>query len=196
MAKLKILIQGYAKEIDGKEFASSSTVLINENNLNIVVDPGINRKELLKSLEKENLKVSDINFVILTHMHNDHSLLSGIFENAKILDNSDIISFDSNMYSHNGFIPNTNIKIIKTPGHDQFHASILVETEDLGSVVIAGDVFWWYDNEEQKIDLESLLNHKDPYVKNENQLKQSRKEILQIADYIIPGHGKIFKVIK
>lgn len=196
MAKLKILIQGYAKEIDGKEFASSSTVLISENNLNIIVDPGINRDELLKSLEKENLKTSDINFVILTHMHSDHSLLSGVFENAKVLDNSDIISFDSNMSTHDGFVPDTNIKIISTPGHDQFHCSVLVETDDLGKVVIAGDIFWWFDNEEQKTDIESLLNHKDPYVKDENQLRKSRQEILKIADYIIPGHGKIFKVIK
>jgi hypothetical protein len=27
-----------------------------------------------------------------------------------------------------------------------------------------------------------------------NQLIESRKKILNIADYIIPGHGKIFKV--
>lgn len=196
MTKLKVLIQGYAKEIDGKEFASSSAVLISENNLNIIVDPGINRNELLKSLEKENLKTGDINFVILTHTHNDHALLAGIFENAKVLDNSDIISFDSNISTHNGFVPDTNIKIISTPGHDQFHCCVLVETDDLGSLVIAGDVFWWFDNEKQKMDIESLLNHEDPYVKNVDQLRESRQEILNIADYIIPGHGKMFKVIK
>ena len=196
MTKFKILIQGYAREINGEEFASSSTVLIQENDLNIIVDPGINREELLKSLEKENLKISDINFVILTHMHSDHSLLSGIFENAKVLDVSDIISFDSNISSHDGFVPGTSIKIIKTPGHDQFHASVLFETGDFGKVAIAGDVFWWFDNEEQKTNKEDLLNHKDPYMKNEDQLRKSREEILDIADYIIPGHGKIFKVIK
>jgi hypothetical protein len=29
---------------------------------------------------------------------------------------------------------------------------------------------------------------------DEKALKESRKKILEIADYIIPGHGKMFKV--
>ncbi len=196
MTKVKILIQGYAKEISGEEFASSSTVLISENSLNIIVDPGINRKKLLESLEKENLKTSDIDFVVLTHMHSDHCLLAGIFEKAKVLDDSDIISFDSNMSQHENKVPNTQIEIIATPGHDQFHCSILVKTEELGNVIIAGDVFWWFDSEEQKTDKESLLNHADLYVKDEKKLRESREKLLNIADYIIPGHGKMFKVEK
>ena len=40
------------------------------------------------------------------------------------------------------------------------------------------------------------MNHKDPYMKNEKQLMESRNKILEIADYIIPGHGKMFKVEK
>jgi hypothetical protein len=40
------------------------------------------------------------------------------------------------------------------------------------------------------------MNLKDPYVKNEKDLKESRKKVLEIADYIIPGHGKMFKVQK
>ena len=61
---------------------------------------------------------------------------------------------------------------------------------------MAGDVFWWWDNEEQKTDKESLMARKDPYVKNKEQLNESRKKVLEIADYIIPGHGKMFKVEK
>ena len=41
MAKTKILVKGYAKEIDGEEHASSTATLIQENGLNIIVDPGI-----------------------------------------------------------------------------------------------------------------------------------------------------------
>jgi len=196
MAKIKILIKGYAKEKYGEEFASSTTTLIRENNLNIIVDPGINKEALLGGLAKEGLKTGDINFVIVTHTHLDHSLLSGIFENAKILDNDDIYSFDGKISGHEGKIPNTDIEIIKTPGHDQFHCSVLVETEDLGKVVIAGDVFWWTDEEEQKTDKQNLLEHEDPYVKDKKALKESRERILNLADYIIPGHGEMFKVEK
>ena len=31
-------------------------------------------------------------------------------------------------------------------------------------------------------------------MKNRKQLLTSRKKVLEIADYIIPGHGKMFKV--
>jgi glyoxylase-like metal-dependent hydrolase (beta-lactamase superfamily II) len=40
------------------------------------------------------------------------------------------------------------------------------------------------------------MNHRDPYVKDKEKLKESRKKILEIADYVIPGHGKMFKVEK
>jgi glyoxylase-like metal-dependent hydrolase (beta-lactamase superfamily II) len=60
-------------------------------------------------------------------------------------------------------------------------------------VVVAGDVFWWADREEQKTDRESLLFHKDPFAKDEKALLASRRKILELADWIIPGHGKMFK---
>jgi len=196
MAEVKILVQGYAKEKDGEEFASSATILILDKGVRVIVDPGMNRVALLESLAKEGLKPEEINFVILTHTHLDHSLLTGIFENAKIFDNSDTFSFDGQISGHDGKVPGTDIEIIKTPGHDQFHCSVLVETEDLGKVIIAGDVFWWADGEEQKTDRQSLLEHKDPYVKDEKALKQSREKVLELADYIIPGHGPMYKVNK
>jgi len=196
MAKIKILVKGYAKEVDREEFASSTTTLIQDADLNIVVDPGMDRKLLVSALKKENLSLNQIDYVILTHTHLDHSLLAGIFENAKILDNNDIYFFDGKIGEHEGKVPNTEIQIIKTPGHDQFHCSVFVNTEDLGRIIIAGDVFWWADNESQKTDKQSLLEHKDPYVKDISALDESRKKILELADYIIPGHGKMFKVEK
>jgi len=196
MAEVKVLIKGYVRKEGDTEIASSTTTLIRENNLNIIVDPGMNKPLLLESLEKEGLSIKDINYVVLTHTHLDHCLLAGIFENALILDNEGTYSFNGEICEHEGKVPETDIEIIKTPGHDQFHCSVLVNDEKLGRVVIAADVFWWADDEEQKIDKESLMKHKDPYVKNENELIKSRKKVLEIADYIIPGHGELFKVKK
>ena len=193
MSKIKVLIEGYAKEENGAEFASSTTTLIREGDLNIIVDPGMNRKLLLESLRKEGLPSDKINYVILTHYHLDHSLLAGIFKNVRIMDNSDICSWDGKIEAHDGKVPGTDIEIIRTPGHDMFHCSVLVKTNEFGKVIIAGDVFWWEDSQEQKTDKESLMKHKDPYMKNEEELTNSRKKILELADYIIPGHGKMFK---
>ena len=196
MAEIKILSEGYVKEENGSEFASSTVTLIQENEVNIIVDPGMDRKLLLEALKRENLSTLDINYVILTHYHLDHSLLAGIFENAKILDDGEIYSWDGKIESHDGKIPGTDIKIIKTPGHDLFHCSVLVKTEKFGKVAIVGDVFWWSDKEEQKTDKENLMKHEDPYAKNKEQLTDSRRKVLEIADYIVPGHGKMFKVEK
>ena len=196
MAEVKILIEGYAKEEKGFELASSTTTLIKENGINIIVDPGMNRKLLLKALKKEKLPPNKINYVILTHYHLDHTLLTGIFENAIVLDNGEFYSFNGKIESHEGKIPGTNIEIIRTPGHDMFHCSVLVRDNKLGNVAIVGDVFWWRNNEKQETEKESLISHEDPYMKNKEELMSSRKKILELADYIIPGHGKMFKVKK
>lgn len=193
MNKVKVLIEGYAKVYDDHEDVSPSVVLIENEKHKIIVDPGFNRENLLKALEKENLKIEDIDVVLLTHYHMDHALLAGMFEKAIFMDNSD-------QYSQNGIIKRQEegmlgdgIEIIQTPGHDPFHCSVVTDTEDMGKVVISGDVFWWVDGEEPEKDFESLINFEDPYVKDGIALKESRKKILEIADWIIPGHGKIFR---
>lgn len=205
MAEVKVLIEGYAKEIKGGWLASSTTTLIKpsfalqtkglrkgkKRGKNILVDPGTNRKLLLKKLEKEGLKPEDIDFVFMTHYHPDHNLLTGIFIKAKVLDDEMIYENDKQT-NHEGIIPETDIRIIKTPGHEKFHGSLVVLT-DKGVVVVAGDVFWWADNEKQKTDKTSLLSHKDPFIKDEEALLESRKKILAIADWVIPGHGRMFR---
>jgi len=196
MAEIKVLIKGYAYTEGDTEHASSTTTLIRDGNLKIIVDPGMNRKKLLESLKKERLSPVDIDYVVLTHNHMDHMLLTGIFEKAKVLDDNSVYTFNDEITSHDGKIPGTDIKIISTPGHDLFHATVLVDTKEFGKVAIASDVFWWADDEEQKTDTKSLINHKDPYVKNEEHLMESRKKILRIADCVIPGHGKMFRVEK
>lgn len=196
MATVKVLIQGYAYEEGGNEFASSGTTLIAEDGKNVIVDPGTNREKLLAALRREKLGPSDIDFVLLTHSHADHALLTGIFDKATVLDDDSAYSWDSNITGHDGKVPGTNIEIIKTPGHDPFHCSALIETEQYGKVAVAGDVFWWMDGEEQKTDAKTLLNRDDPYVKDMKELTKSREKILKLADSVIPGHGKMFEVEK
>jgi len=194
MIEVKVLIEGYAKEKNGVEVASSSTVLIEDNGLKIIVDPGVNKELLINSLSKERLKLEDVDLIFLTHYHPDHILNIRLFPDKDVLDGNIIYRGDKEIeFSDN--IPNTNVKVIETPGHAHEHACLLVETEK-GKIIIAGDLWWWSDDEKQKTDYKSLMSHKDPYVKNEEKLKESRKKILKLADYIIPGHGKMFKVKK
>jgi glyoxylase-like metal-dependent hydrolase (beta-lactamase superfamily II) len=194
MAEIKILIEGYAKKTENEWIASPSTVLIKDNGLNILVDPGSNKKLLLNALVKEKLKPKDIDLIFLTHYHLDHILNIRLFPDCDVLD-GDTINRDDKILEYSGNIPKTSIKVIPTPGHAHEHASLLVKTSK-GDIVIAGDLFWWRTNEEQKTDYNILVEREDPYVKNKAELEESRKKILEIADYIIPGHGKMFKVKK
>jgi len=50
-------------------------------------------------------------------------------------------------------------------------------------------------NIEQK-STKSFEDEEDPYLKDKDALHNSREKILKIADYIVPGHGKPFKVSK
>lgn len=194
MAEIKILVNGYARTIKGIEEASPNTVLIKDKGKLVLVDPGSNSKLLLSALAKEGLSPSDIKTIFLTHYHLDHLLNIRLFPKADILD-GDTINRGDKIISYSGNIPTTKIKIIPTPGHAFEHCSLLVDTKE-GRVAIAGDVWWWTDQEQQKTDKKSLLFKKDPFVKNKKALLKSRKKILSLADYIIPGHGKMFKVEK
>lgn len=138
MSVVKILIEGYARQTENGWSANSTVTLIKskaclrqgfgEVKKNIIADPGFDREKLLSALKKENLKISDIDFVFLTHGHVDHSLLAGIFENAKIVDELYIYQNDA-IIKHNGIIPDTDLKVIRTPGHKEEHCSLSVETK-------------------------------------------------------------------
>ena len=189
MASVKVLVEGYAREVDGGWIASSTVTLVKSNGKNIVVDPGCNREKLLAALAGEGLSVSDIDFVILTHGHTDHTLLAGIFENAKAINNYEIYDGDRQV-DHDGVVPGTELKILETPGHTPDHCSVQVPTPE-GTCIVAGDVFWWMDGEEQSLDLDRV----DPaHASDVAALTESRKKVLELADFIIPGHGKIVKV--
>ncbi|NIM47010.1 MAG: MBL fold metallo-hydrolase [Candidatus Aenigmarchaeota archaeon] len=192
MNEVKVLIEGYAKETEVGWTSCSTVTLVKSNGKSIIVDPGFNRTQLLDSLKKENLKTKDIDYVFLTHNHPDHALLAGIFENAKVVD--ELYIYDNGIITeHGGLIPDTDLKIIRTPGHMEEHCSLVVPIQQ-ETFVVAGDVFWWLENEKQEININKPDN--DPEHMDIQKLIASRKKVLEIADYIIPGHGKIFKVNK
>lgn len=189
MNTVKVLIEGYAKvNPDGTWDATCTTTLINTGKHKIIVDPGCHRPKLLAALKKAGLGVGDIDMVFISHYHPDHCLLIGIFPNATVFDS---VQYQKGpMGGETGeYLPETNIQIIKTPGHASEHASLLVPTKE-GKVLIAADVFWWPEGVEQKVDVHSP----DEFASDQAALVLSRSLALSLADYIIPGHGQKFTV--
>ena len=166
--------------------------MITTEDKKIITDPGCNREKLLSALKKEGLTTDDIDYVFLSHCHPDHVLLAGIFEKAKY------VTFDANliydkdlMLEFEKNVLGDDIQIIETPGHVLEHLSLLVNTPE-GKVAIAGDVIWWIEGEEQVFDI-NQKDHTQAKGMNMKDLVKSRKKILKIADWIIPGHGKMFR---
>ncbi|HHH77753.1 MAG TPA: MBL fold metallo-hydrolase, partial [Thermoplasmatales archaeon] len=86
MPSLKVIVEGYAKEIENGWEANSTTTLIeNEGNF-IIVDPGMEEATLKNALVAEGLAAGDVDYVFLTHYHLDHILNVGMFRNAVLAD--------------------------------------------------------------------------------------------------------------
>ena len=210
---MKILIEGYAKQLPALApegpaaigrpavsgagpvgwVASSTTCLITSGGKRIITDPGCNREKLLATLASEGLRTSDIDYVFLSHQHPDHILLAGIFEKAKfatfdtnlLYDNDRMLEFDPHVLG-------TDIEILDTPGHVLEHLSLLVDTPK-GKIAIAGDAIWWLADEPQEFRMDQP-DHSQAKGMDLAKLIASRKKLLARADFVIPGHGRMFPV--
>ena len=195
MAEVKVLIEGYAKKLERGFIASSTTCLVTTENKKIITDPGCNREKLLEALSNEGLATDDIDYVFLSHCHPDHILLAGIFEKAKFITFDTNLMYDKDlMLEFDKYLLGNDIEIIETPGHVLEHLSLLVNTPK-GKIALAGDAIWWIEGEEQIFDI-NQKDHSQAKGMNMAELIESRKKLLEVADYIIPGHGKMFKVRK
>jgi len=190
-ATVKVLIEGYARQVENGWIASSTTCLVISSGLKIITDPGCNRQKLAEALSKESLSAEEIDFVFISHGHPDHMMLCGIFTKAKLVTYDDHLVYDQDrMVKFDKHIMGPHTEVISTPGHTPDHISLLVQTAN-GIVAVAGDVFWWSDEEKQDPG-NAAPSHEDDHQK----LAESRRRLLKIADFIIPGHGKMFRVQK
>jgi glyoxylase-like metal-dependent hydrolase (beta-lactamase superfamily II) len=187
MAEVKILIEGYTtadSSCEGEEKTSPTITLVKDGDIIMIVDPGVVESQdlIIEKLKEQGLTVNDINIVCLTHSHIDHFRNIGMFPDAKTLEFFGL--WDKNTVEDWQEQFSKDIRIIKTPGHNYDCITLLVKT-DIGLIAICGDVFWKENQPEE-----------DPYATDNDKLAESRKKILELADYVIPGHGKMFKVKK
>jgi glyoxylase-like metal-dependent hydrolase (beta-lactamase superfamily II) len=185
MTEVKILLEGYTnadrKKAGEEESTRCTTALIRSDDMIIISDPGVlaSQQIMIDALAKENLTVADITHVFITHSHMDHYRNIGMFPTAKAIDYWGIWHEDKV-----DDLPekiNEDISIINTPGHNYDNLTMIIETAE-GKTAIVGDLWW----SERGPDI-------DPFASDMAKLKESRSKVLDIADNIIPGHGKIFK---
>lgn len=182
MAKIKILIEGYVSKDSPEEGSCSTITLIKDENITMVVDPGTMKGQelLVEKLKEENLTIDDVDLVCVTHSHMDHYRNIGMFPKAKALDYWGLWHGDKIEEFKEKFTD--DIQILKTPGHSYDGITLFVKTAE-GIIAVCGDVFWKENYPED-----------DQYATDKEKLKESREKILKMADFVIPGHGKMFKV--
>lgn len=182
-AEVKILIEGFTSEKNEGKTQPTVTLVIDKNII-MIVDPGVleSQKVLIDKLAIENLNPGDVNYVFITHSHLDHYKNVGMFPNAKIIEYFGVWDKNYNEDRVENFTE--NIRILATPGHDYTSLSLFVNTEH-GIVAICGDVFW----SENKPEV-------DVYAQNLQELDRSRRLVLDVADFVVPGHGAMYKVDK
>lgn len=197
MAELKVLVKG-KHQWEGEKLKIGATSTLIKSNLNIVVDPGYypDKSSLIAALAKEGLKVESIDVVVLTHSHLDHTINVSLFANAKIFCKFKGGSYPGQYHIlskgivqrytiEDGLELAKDVEFLLSPGHSDDHISLLVRNKN-AKIVVAGDAI---ANEKM-----ADIKNKPLLYSNLRQYNNSRKKILKLADFIVPGHGDIFKV--
>jgi glyoxylase-like metal-dependent hydrolase (beta-lactamase superfamily II) len=198
MAEVKVLVEGKHEEIDDKHLKIGATSTLIKSDKNILVDPGYfaDADLLLKNLKETGLSPENIDFIFLTHLHLDHIANSYLFPDAKLicklrknypgqmhtLNKGYLERFDLN----DGVEIAKDVSVLTTPGHSGDMLSLIVNAPS-GRIVIAGDAFPSQDFIDlNKLPGENLVDDMEEFI-------ASRKKILKLANWIIPGHGAMFK---
>jgi glyoxylase-like metal-dependent hydrolase (beta-lactamase superfamily II) len=189
---------------------STNTVLIRDENLNILVDPGIlqlGRYGAMKArLAEIGMEFDDINIVVNTHCHYDHVEANHLFRGKPLIVHEREIDYCRQLYwpefadaflgimdiqSLSGSRKLTeNVRVIETPGHTPGSITVVAETGE-GLVACVGDAV---------IVKEDLLELRPPSVVTKNiSAEEAVDSLRRIAALqpalVIPGHDAPFTQI-
>ena len=205
---------------------------INHPELKIIIDTGIDPKtdalpefgrivkqspsqRIEKQLAKIGVTPDEIDIVINTHLHYDHTAYNKLFKKATFIVQKREMrhafvpeKFECSFYQPRDHfdVPNLNyeliegdyelvegIHILSTPGHTAGHQSVLVETKKPGPIIISGDAVYLEENLEKEV-IPTI--HYNP-----SQCLSSIKRIKRIAQKkgaeVFPSHdASFFKTLR
>ncbi|XP_011875272.1 PREDICTED: metallo-beta-lactamase domain-containing protein 1 [Vollenhovia emeryi] len=198
MCEVVVLFDGFSRRTDdGNMRANCSCTLIKGPKL-MVVDTmtAWDSERLIEALAQHNVEPKDIDYVICTHSHSDHIGNNNLFLNAMHIVGLTVqrrdIFYETPQISNEDYELCPGVKVTATPGHTAEDVTVLVETmkdREPRLVAITGDLF---EKEEDILapDIWKSLGTPD-LLKTQS---ATRSRIINLADFIIPGHGPIFRV--
>jgi glyoxylase-like metal-dependent hydrolase (beta-lactamase superfamily II) len=179
-ARVDILVEGSLTSTGGG--VASSCTLIRDGDRAIVVDPGMatSAGSILEPLAALGVAPEAVTDVVLGHHHPDHTIHAGHFPNAAVHDHWAIYrGTDWEDSECDGRVLTPSVVLARTPGHTSEDLAVIAGTPD-GIVVCTHS---WFN-------AETRVEDEDP--EDAEQLRASRRAILEVADRIVPGHGPAF----
>jgi N-acyl homoserine lactone hydrolase len=170
-----------------------------------LIPPQVTEEDDVRSRLKElNFEVTDIQMVILTHMHWDHTGALRFFKHCPVVVQREEhrFAFSPDLYLASPYMPNhldpslsyrlldgdsvlaDGVSVVKTPGHTPGHQSVLIRKSDGTAYIFAGDAVPLMENMRRKIPLSNTSSAK--------QCVESIYRIEHLAQItgaqVIPGH--------
>ncbi|MEM0982547.1 MAG: MBL fold metallo-hydrolase [Planctomycetota bacterium] len=168
---------------DGGRLVESTIVLIEAEGATIIMDPGMisKRTDLTDRLAEEGVGVRDVTHVVYSHHHPDHTVNTALFPSAIVVDY--FSTYEGDVWLDHGpeYTIAPGVKLLRTPGHTDEDATLIVETPD---GVFACTHLWGSAGS---------VGRPDAIAEDPLALEQNRARILEIADFIVPGHGPMFR---
>lgn len=194
LASVVVLKPGYARWEGYASQRACGTITLVKSHKTCIVDLGIpkDRDLILKQLKAQKLAPKDIEIVILTHSDVDHIGNLNLFPDATFIGGNDVIQGDLfKEFFKEKYAIDENVSVLHSPGHDNRSITVLVKTVK-GIVAITGDLFE-YNKDWLTVDSSEAW---EPWSQDKALQNKSRAKIWKLADFIVPGHGDMFKVDK
>jgi N-acyl homoserine lactone hydrolase len=164
---------------------------------------------LVHRLDALGLEPSQVDMVVLSHLHYDHAGGAALFPSSELIVQKDEYAyahypasfFESFYYRKNFDLPEAKwrlldgdtelvpgVSVLRTDGHTPGHQSLLVELPETGAVILSGDACYWQ---------ESIDKERPPgVVWNPTLALHSIKKLKTIARLvggrIFPSHDPVF----
>ena len=209
MAEISVLLDGQPVRTKQGVVGFCSIVLV-EGERRVLVDVGhVGRRTALQAaLEERRLRPSEIDCVVVTHAHWDHSQNLDLFPDAEILIHplerryagrphrndwatpgwsGAMIEFQKSITEvEEGYEIEPGVRVLYTPGHSPGSICVAVEGKQ-GLSVVTGDVLHFSS---------VALSKVNPIVFwSEAEASASIERILTMADMIYPGHDRPFRIV-
>jgi glyoxylase-like metal-dependent hydrolase (beta-lactamase superfamily II) len=162
----------------------------------------VNREALVNGLARVGLKPSDIPRIFLSHLHYDHVNNIDLFPfNTEVYVSRAEWEYAASPHEEDPWVPwmireqlekykvnflegsgefQAGIRYIPAPGHTPGSYALVLDTEDKGRVVIAGDAL--------KFAKEALKCKCDHAFDSPEKGTETIKHLLSLGDRIVPGH--------